>query len=207
MSNSPFNPAVLIEDSNGIHQINSKSILLKNRVIFLDKTVTSDSVNETIRQLVLMSLDSHEPITIIIDSPGGSIQAGFQLIDVMEATPCVIRTIALGSACSMGAMILAAGTPGYRAISARSKVMIHEPLINGGIGGSTSQIESIANDLNERRETINKMLCKYTGQSMKVMKKATSFDHWYDAEEALEFGLVDIIATEADLFTMISGGK
>ena len=85
--------------------------------------------------------------------------------------------------------------------------MIHEPLISGGVGGSTSQIESIANDLKERRETINKMLCKYTGQSMKVMKKATSFDHWYDASEALEFGLVDTIATDADLFTMISGGK
>lgn len=85
--------------------------------------------------------------------------------------------------------------------------MIHEPLISGGVGGSTSQIESIANNLKERRETINKMLCKYTRQSMKVMKKATSFDHWYDANEALEFGLVDTIAAEADLFTMISGGN
>jgi len=207
MSNSYFKPAVLVEDSNGIHQINSKSLLLKNRVIFLDETVTGDSVNETIRQIVLMGLSSKDPITIIIDSPGGSIQAGFQLIDVMEASPCVIRTIALGSACSMGAVILAAGTPGHRAISARSKVMIHEPLISGGVGGSTSQIESIANNLKERRETINKMLCKYTRQSMKVMKKATSFDHWYDANEALEFGLVDTIAAEADLFTMISGGN
>lgn len=207
MSNSYFKPAVLVEDSNGIHQIDSKSLMLKNRVIFLDETVTGDSVNETIRQIVLMGLSSQDPITIIIDSPGGSIQAGFQLIDVMEASPCVIRTIASGSACSMGAVILAAGTPGCRAISARSKVMIHEPLISGGVGGSTSQIESIANDLKERRETINKMLCKYTGQSMKAMKKATSFDHWYNASEALEFGLVDTIAMETDLFAMISGGK
>ncbi len=207
MGNSYFNPAVLVEDSNGIHQINSKSLLLKNRVIFLDETVTSDSVNETIRQIILMGLASTDPITIIIDSPGGSIQAGFQLIDVMDASPCVIRTVALGSACSMGAVILAAGTPGYRAVSARSKVMIHEPLISGGVSGSTSQIESVANSLKERRETINKMLCKYTHQSMKVMKKATSYDHWYDAKEALEFGLVDAIATESELFTLISGGK
>lgn len=207
MSSSFYKPPVLVEDSNGIHQLDSKSLLLKNRVIFLDDTITADSVNETIRQIVLLSLQNHDPLTVIIDSPGGSIQAGFQLIDVMEASPCVIRTIALGSACSMGAVILAAGTPGHRSISARSKVMIHEPLITGGVGGSTSQIESIANNLKERRETINKMLCKYTGQSMEAMQQATSFDHWFDASEAVAFGLADNLATEANLFTLISGGK
>lgn len=207
MSSSSYTPAVLVEDSNGIHQINSKSILLKNRVIFLDETITGDVVNETIRQIILLGSTNHDPITIIVDSPGGSIQAGFQLIDVIEASPCVIRTVALGSACSMGAVILAAGTPGHRIISTRSKVMLHEPLISGSISVSTSQLESIANGLKENRETINKMLSKYTGQSMKAVRQATAYDHWFNADEAVAFGLVDAVATDADLFALISGGK
>lgn len=206
MSNSYFNPAVLVEDNNGIHQINSKSLFLKRRVIFLDKEINGDSVNEAIRQIILMSLESDECVTLVIDSPGGSIKAGFQLIDTMESVPCTIRTVALGNAASMGALILAAGTKGYRFCSKRSKIMIHEPLISGGVGGSTTQIESIANDLKDRRETINRMLCSYTGQSMKTMKKATSYDHWFDAKEALDFGLVDHIA-DKNLYEIISGGK
>ena len=98
MNNTYFKPPILVEDSNGIHQINSKSLLLKRRVIFLDETVTGDSVNETIRQIVLMGLESQDPITIIVDSPGGSIQAGFQLIDVMEASPCVSSSAGLRTA-------------------------------------------------------------------------------------------------------------
>ena len=207
MSSSSYTPAVLVEDSNGIHQINSKSLLLKNRVIFLDEAITNDTVNEIIRQIVLLGLACHDPVTIIIDSPGGSLKAGFQLIDVVEASPCVFRTVALGSACSMGAVILAAGTPGYRAISARSRVMLHEPLISGSISVSTSQLESIANGLKESRETINKMLSKYTGQSLKAVRQATTYDHWFDADEAVAFGLVDAVATDADLFALISGGK
>lgn len=207
MSSSYSKPAVLVEDSNGIHQIGSKSLLLKNRVIFLDEAITNDTVNETIRQIILLGSTSRDPITIIVDSPGGSIQAGFQLIDVIEASPCVIRTVALGSACSMGAVILAAGTPGHRAISARSRVMLHEPLISGSVSVSTSQLESIANGLKESRETINKMLSKYTGQSMKAVRQATAYDHWFDADEAVAFGLVDAVATDADLFALISGGK
>lgn len=207
MSNSFFTPAVLVEDSNGIHQLDSRSLLLKNRILCLDDAITSDSVNEIIRQIVLLSLENYNPLTIVIDSPGGSIQAGFQLVDVMEACPCTISTIALGSACSMGAVILAAGSPGHRFISARSKVLLHEPLVRGDIGGSTSQIESLASSLKEQRETINKLLCKYTNRSMEEMQKATSFDHWFDASEAVEFGLADGIANEEKLFTLISGGK
>ena len=207
MSELNFRPAVLVEDSNGIHQVNSKSLMLKNRVIFLDETVTGEAVNEVIRNIVLMGQERDAPITIVIDSPGGSIQAGFQLIDVMEACPCVIRTVALGNACSMGAVILAAGTPGHRAVSARSKVMLHEPLISGGVSGNKSQIKALADDLEERYETINEMLCKYTGQSMKTMRKATSYDHWYTATEAKEFGLVDTVATGSELFELIAGGS
>lgn len=201
-----YTPAVLVEDSNGIHPLSSKSLLLKKRVIFLDDHIDGETVNETIRQIVLMGMESNQPITIVIDSPGGSIQAGFQLIDVMESCPCTIRTLALGCAASMGAVVLAAGTKGHRFVSNRSKVMIHEPLLGGsGVSGSTSTIASIAEDLKATRDTINEMLCTYTGQSMKAMKKATSYDHYFSSTEAVEFGLVDQIVPDKDLFTLISG--
>ena len=207
MRNFFYRPAVLVEDSNGIHPFDSKSLLLKRRIIHLEEEITGETVNEIIRQMILLSTQSQEPFTILIDTNGGSIQAGFQLIDVMEACPCAVRTVALGNACSIGAVILAAGTPGYRAISGRSKVLLHEPLIGVGVSGSASRMESIANDLKERRETINRMLAWYTGQSLDVVRLATSYEHWYTAEEAREFGIVDAVVADADLFDMISGGK
>lgn len=207
MKTSFERPSILIEDSNGIHAIDSKSLLLKRRIIHLEEEITGKTVNEIIRQLILLGTQSEEPVTILIDTVGGSIQAGYQLIDVMEACPFAIRTIALGNACSMGAVILAAGSPGYRAISSRSKVLLHEPLIGIGVSGSASRMESIANDLKERRETINKMLVSYTGQNLEAVREATSYEHWYTADEAKVFGIVDTVVAHADLFTMIMGGK
>lgn len=207
MSHYFARPSILIEDSNGIHGIDSRSLLLKRRIIHLEEEIAGDTVNEIIRQMILLSTQSREPLTILIDTNGGSIQAGFQLIDVMEACPCTIRTIALGNACSMGAVILAAGTPGHRAISSRSKVLLHEPLIGVGVSGSASRMESIANNLKERRETINRMLAWYTGQSLDSVQVATSYEHWFTSEEAREFGIVDEVLADADLFKVISGGK
>ena len=199
-------PSILVEDSNGIHAISSKSLLLKRRIIHLEEDIAGAAVNEIIRQLILLGAQSGEPVTILIDTNGGSIQAGLQMIDVMEACPCIIRTIALGNACSMGAVILAAGTPGHRAISSRSKVLLHEPLIGVGVSGSASRMESIANDLKERRETINRMLAWYTGQDLATVQEATSYNHWFTADEARDFGLVDSVVADADLFAVISGG-
>lgn len=133
-------PSILIEDSNGIHAIDSKSLLLKRRVIHLEEDITGETVNEIIRQMILLSTQNRDPFTILIDTNGGSIQAGFQLIDVMEVCPRAIRTIV----CSMGTVILAAGTPGHWAISSGSKVLLHEPLTGIGVSGSASRMESIA---------------------------------------------------------------
>ena len=202
-----FAPAMLVEDANGIHQLNSKSLMLKNRVIFLDTEIDEDVVHETIRQLILLGQQGTGPVTVILDTPGGSIKAGFQLIDVLESCPFPIRTVALGCAASMGAIILAAGTKGQRFVSKRSKVMIHEPLLAGGISCSTSQIETVANDLIATRETINEMLCAYTGKDMITMRNATCYDHYFTADEAVGFGLADAIAEDEVLFAYLSGGE
>ena len=200
-------PAVLVEDANGIHQLQSKSLLLKNRVIFVDDEICSDTANEIIRQILLMAAQSHDPITLVLDSPGGSTQAGLQLVDVMRSCPCVIRTIALGCAASMSAVLLAAGTKGNRFISPHSRVMLHEPLLAGGVSGSTTHIESVANDLKATRKIINDLLCQYTGQSTEVLRKATSYDHYFDAQEAVDFGLADAVIADGKLFGCLLGGN
>ena len=207
MSNQFYMPSVLVEDANGIHSLSTKSLLLKQRVIHLDCPITGDVVNEVIRTIFLLSMDNTSPITVIIDSPGGEIQAGLSLIDAFEACPCIVQTVTLGSACSMGAVLLGAGSPGHRFVSAKSKVMIHEPLLGQGVSGSTSQMESIVNNLKERRETINNLLCKYTGQDEETMREATSYDHYFSSEEAVSFGLADSVVEGKALFSAIMGGE
>lgn len=205
MGNNYYFPTVMVENSTGIHTLSSKSLLIKERVIYLDGPVEDNAVNEAIRIMLLLCKESQDPITLLIDSPGGSIKAGFALLDAMEAAPCVIKTIALGSASSMGAVLLAAGTPGHRYVSTRSKVMIHEPLLGCEVSGNTTQMESIVNNLKERRETINYMLCQYTGQNEETMKEATSYDHFFTATEAVEFGLADKVLGK-ELFAVVMGG-
>ncbi len=205
--NKPFfKPAILVEDANGIHPLQSRSLLLKHRVIFIDDKITSDTANEIVRQVLLLCMDSKDPITLLLDTPGGSIQAGFQLLDLLEACPCIVRTVALGCAASMGAVLLAAGTKGYRFISTRSRAMLHEPQLTGGVSGSTSHIETVSQQMKARREIINKLLCAYTEKDMKAVRKATSYEHYFSAQEAVAFGLADTVVTEKDLFYCILGG-
>lgn len=206
MGNQFYMPAVLVEDANGIHLLSTKSLLLKKRVIHLDCPITSDVVNEVIRAIFLLSAESHDPLTLLITSPGGEIDAGLALVDAYEACPCIVQTVALGCACSMGAVLLAAGSPGHRYVSAKSKVMIHEPLLGQGVSGSTSHMETIVNNLKERRETINNLLCKYTGQDEKTMREATSYDHYFSSEEAVSFHLADYVVAGEELFSVIMGG-
>lgn len=205
MNKTIYSPHVMLEDVNGIHLVDSQSILLKKRLIFLEDEITSAVVNETIRHMMIMAFESNEPITLIIDSPGGDIKAGFQLIDYMDSCPVTIKTCVLGLAASMGAVISSAGTKGYRVASKRSKIMIHQPLIQQGIGGNCSEIQILANNLEERRKTINAMLCEYTGQSADVMDEATSYDHYFNATEAKEFGLIDYVVNEDNLYEYIKG--
>jgi ATP-dependent Clp protease protease subunit len=149
----------------------------------------------------------NEPITILINSPGGSILNGMVLIDVMQACPCTIQTVSLGIAASMGAVILAAGTKGHRFVSPNSQVMVHQPLISGGIpGGNCSEIESVANSLIKTKNDLDKFLSKLTGKPLKAIRKLTGKDTYMNAEEALENGLVDKIANAEELNKLLTGG-
>ena len=169
---------------NGTNSITLKSKLFENRIIFLDSQINVESVNTTIAQISLLVMENpNEPITILINSPGGSILNGMVLIDVMQATK------------------------GHRFVSPNSQVMVHQPLIAGGIpGGNCSEIESVANSLIKTKNEIDQFLSKLTGKSIKSIRKLTGKDTYMSAEEALKNGLVDKIATAEELNSLLTGG-
>lgn len=196
-------PMVIERTTHGVKEISLDSVLLERRIIFLDKPIDTESVNEVIKQLLVLSSLSDKPIIILINSPGGNINDGLGLIDVFEAIPNEIWTVSTGMAASMGGVILAAGNK--RFITEHSRVMLHEPLIQNGSGGSCSSVSATAKALQERKDLINKLLCKYTGKSRKVINKATSFDNYMNAKEAKELNIVDEILSQQKLYEILKG--
>lgn len=192
---------------NGSNQISLKTKLLERRIICLDREIDHQTANETIRQLALLAADAPgESITMLINSPGGSILDGLVLMDVMRAYDGIINTVSLGIAASMAAVILAAGTKGHRYCSRHSQVMLHQPLIAGGMpGGNCSQIEEVARSLVTRKHQLNDLLIEFTGKPKAEIEKLTSADNYLSAEDALRHGLIDVIADGKELYELIGG--
>ena len=204
MGNTPF---YLERTTNGTTGVTLESVLMEqNRLIFLDKPVDAESVGEIIKQiLVLSTVNKDEVITLVINTPGGSITDGLALVDVIKSCPCSVRGISLGIAASMGAVILASCTRGQRFVTEHSRVMLHEPLISNATGGNCSSIQATAEALLERKKLINKLLCEYTGKDMKTINKATSFDNYLSADAAVSLGLCDEIVSKERLFEILKG--
>lgn len=204
MGNTPF---YLERTTNGTTGVTLESVLMEqNRLIFLDKPVDGESVGEIIKQiLVLSAVNKNEAITLVINTPGGSITDGLALVDVIKSCPCSVRGISLGIAASMGAVILASCTRGQRFVTEHSRVMLHEPLISNATGGNCSSIQATAEALLERKKLINKLLCEYTGKDLKTINKATSFDNYLSADAAVSLGLCDEVVSNKRLYEILKG--
>lgn len=204
MSNTPY---FLERTTNGTTGVSLESVLMEqNRLVFLDKPVDAEFISEIVKQiLVLATTNKDEPITLVINTPGGSITDGLALVDVIKSCPCTIRGLSLGISASMGAVILASCSKGYRYVTEHSRVMLHEPLITSSSGGSCSSIQATAEALLERKKLINKLLCAYTGKDMKTINKATSFDNYLSAEASVELGMCDEIVSNERLFEILKG--
>ena len=189
-------PSIEVESAHGVREVSLDTRHLMNRRIFIKGEIDEDSANDFLSQMLYLEQESNDPITIYINSPGGSVNAGLVIYDCIQASEVEINIICTGMAASMAAVILAGGQEGHRYILPHSKVMIHEPLLNGGVGGSATSIKNISDSILETREIINKILSKHTGKSMREVNKATSFDNYMNAEEAIKFGLCDEITTK-----------
>ena len=188
-------PNIVRETSSGYFSCTIQDEMLKSREIECVGEINPETVYELTRQLrFLQREDPTAEITMYINSPGGEVNSGLALYDAMQAVSCPIRTVCMGSAASMGAVIFAAGD--MREIFPHGRVMIHDPLIRGGVGGSALQLQSVSKDLLKTREVLCTILAERTGRSQKEIYKKTAKDTWFDAQEAVKFGLADRVVTK-----------
>ena len=182
----------LIKSSNGITSVSLDARLLSSRVIYIDdQEITGELIANIVKKImVLASEDSEKTITIMIDSPGGSVKAGLVLYDLLQTCKTPIRMVAAGRAYSMAAILLAAGRHG-RFMLPISEVMFHQPLLGSPVTGNCSSIKSVSDKMNKEKKKMNRLLAKHTGKTEKQIEKATSYDHFFDADEAVAFGLCD----------------
>lgn len=193
------------KSSNGIALVPYKSKFYEKRVLFIDKAIDKESVSEIYQQMLMLSMeDKSKPITLVFNSSGGSVREGLVLLDVMDAIPNRINAVALGACASMAAVILSNATKGYRYVSQNSTLLVHEPLIVE-TGGSCSNLEQTSKELIKTRDKLNKLLSNNTGKDLEEINELTKLDKWLNSEEALEFGIVDKILENEELFNLLTG--
>ena len=187
-------PYVLESTSRGERTYDIYSRLLKDRIIFLGEEVNEVTAGLVVAQLLFLEAeDPDKDIQLYINSPGGSVTAGWAIYDTMQYIKCDVSTICIGMAASMGAFLLAGGTKGKRYALPNAEIMIHQPL--GGAQGQATEIEIAAKHILQTKERLNKILATNTGQPLEVVAADTERDNWKTAEEAKEYGLIDCVIT------------
>ncbi len=189
-----FAPYVIERSSRGERTYDIFSRLLMDRIVFLGAPINDDVANVVIAQLLFLEADNPErEINIYINSPGGSVQAGLAIYDTMQFLNAPVATMCMGMAASMGAFLLAAGTPGRRRSLPNARIMIHQP--SGGSYGTAADIEIQAKEILNARERLNRILAEHTGQDLDRIAEDVDRDRFMSPEEAQDYGLIDLVVT------------
>jgi len=174
------------------------SRLLKDRIVFLGGAINDDAANLIIAQMLFLSNeDSKTDIHFYINSPGGAITAGLAIYDTMRFLRCDVATYCVGQAASMGAVLVTGGTAGKRSLLANSRILLHQPLITGILEGPATDLEIEAKEILRLRSRLYKILAEHTGQDVEKIEKDCDRNLWLEANEAIEYGLVDRILQKA----------
>lgn len=185
-------PTVIEQSGRGERAFDIYSRLLKERIVFLVGPVTDDSANLVVAQLLFLESENPDKdIFFYINSPGGSVTAGMSIYDTMNFIKPHVSTLCLGQAASMGAFLLSAGEKGKRFALPNSRIMIHQPLISGGLAGQASDIEIHAKELLKIKEKLNRLLAKHCDRNLADLERDTDRDNYMSADEAKEYGLID----------------
>lgn len=193
---SSYIPYVVEQSGRGERSYDIFSRLLNDRIVMLCDQVTDASASVVIAQLLyLESQDSEKDISLYINSPGGSCTAGMAIYDTMQYIKCDVSTICIGMAASMGAFLLSSGAKGKRIALPNSEIMIHQPLISGGLSGQCTDIKIHSDHLLRTRQRLNEILAENTGKSIEQIAIDTERDNYMYADEALEYGLIDKVIT------------
>ena len=187
-------PYVIEQTSRGERSYDIYSRLLKERIIFLGEEVNDTSASIIVAQLLFLEAeDPSKDIHLYINSPGGSVSAGFAIYDTMKYIKCDVSTICIGMAASMGAFLLAGGTKGKRFALPNSEIMIHQP--SGGARGQATEIKIVAENILKTKKKLNEILAANTGRSIEEIERDTERDNYMSAEEAKAYSLIDEILT------------
>jgi ATP-dependent Clp protease, protease subunit len=191
-------PIVIDKSGRGERAYDIYSRLLKDRIVMLNGPVTDESTNIVIAQMLFLSNeDPKADIQFYINSPGGSISAGFGLVDTMKFLRCDVSTICIGMAASMGAVLLSAGAKGKRYVLPNCQVMLHQPLIGGVMEGQATDLVIEAQHMRKLRDRLYGMMADWTGKPFDTIVKDFDRNRWMFAEEAVEYGCADKVLTSA----------
>ena len=187
-----FVPYVIEQNSRGERSYYIYSRLLKDRIIFLGEEVTDVSANLVVAQMLFLEAeDPGKDIHFYINSPGGSVSAGFAIYDTMQYIKCDVSTICIGMAASMGAFLLSGGAKGKRLALPNAEIMIHQP--SGGARGQETEIRIVAENILKTRNKLNEILAANTGKSVEEISRDTERDNYMTAQEAVAYGLIDSV--------------
>ncbi len=186
-------PMIVDKELDGERSYDIFSKLLKNRIILLSGEIDDNVASSIVAQLLYLDSINNEDISLYINSPGGSVSAGMAIYDTMNFIRSDVSTICVGMAASMGAFLLSSGAKGKRVALPNSEIMIHQPL--GGAEGQATEIKIVAEHIIKLKKKLNSILSKNTNKSLKTIERDTERDYYLDAEEALNYGLVDKIIT------------
>ncbi len=182
---------VQVKSSNGITLMPLETRLLAGRKVFIEGEINRETACNFVKQLLLLCKeDANKPIDVLINSCGGEINSGLLMYDCIQSCKTPIRMYCMGTAYSMAAVLFACGNHG-RYILPNSELMLHEPLLGNRVGGNASSIRSISDSLMDTRRKMNQLLAKHTSKTEKEIEEATSYDHYFSAEESITFGLAD----------------
>lgn len=191
-------PYVIEQTSRGERSYDIFSRLLSERIIFLGEEVSDTSASLVVAQMLhLEGEDPQKDIQLYINSPGGSVTAGFAIYDTMQYIRCDVSTICVGLAASFGAFLLAGGTKGKRIALANAEIMIHQPAIHGnGVQGQATDIKIMSDHMQKSRQRLDRILAENTGRPIEEITLATERDNYMSAQEALAFGLIDKVISK-----------
>ncbi len=190
-------PYVIEQTSRGERSYDIFSRLLNDRIVMLSEDVNDVTASLVVAQLLyLEGQDPEKDINLYINSPGGSVTAGMAIYDTMQYIKCDVSTICIGLAASMGAFLLSSGAKGKRFALPNSEIMIHQPLISGGLSGQATDIKIRSDHIIRTRENLNRILSENTGKPIELIQKDTDRDNFMSASEACEYGLIDKVITK-----------
>lgn len=192
-------PMVVEQTSRGERSFDIFSRLLNDRIVFIGEPINDTVASLVVAQLLyLESQDREKEISLYINSPGGSISAGMAIYDTMNFIKCPVSTICIGMCASMAAVLLACGEKGRRIALPHSKIMIHQPLINGHFQDQTTNLEIEAAEMERIRKMLNELLADATGKDVSVIEADTDRNNYMDAFTAMEYGIVDKVLEKRD---------